>query len=197
MGTSGWHHTEEYKEYMRQLFKGRKMSPESRAKMSVSQRGNKSHLGHKLTDEQRVRVAEGTRKAMANKEIRQRLSEKHNGLKQSSETIAKRVLKVIGRKNSDEVKARMSKSKKRDWNNTEYREKCVKALIRAIHIRPTQPEIMLGELINKVYPNAYEYSGDNYEHVIGGFCPDYKNRLRKPRILMLGMNQALDNGVDI
>ena len=52
---------------------GIKMSPESKAKLSRSLRGNKCALGHKLSPE-----------------VRARLSENHKGKKQSPESLAKR-----------------------------------------------------------------------------------------------------------
>jgi G:T-mismatch repair DNA endonuclease (very short patch repair protein) len=110
---------------------------------------------------------------MADEKIRRRLSEKHTGLKQSPETVAKRIAKVRGRKNSDEVKAKMSEGKKRNWRDPAYRQKTVTAWIKASNIRPTQPELRLKELLDRLYPNEYEYTGGNHEKVIAGLCPDF------------------------
>jgi G:T-mismatch repair DNA endonuclease (very short patch repair protein) len=95
VGTLGYHHTEETKRKMMESNLGQKRSEEFRAKMREASKGNTSHLGHKLTPEQRARVAEGTRKAMATKEMHDKLSKSHIGLKQSDATVEKRMEKLV------------------------------------------------------------------------------------------------------
>ena len=39
-------------------------------------------------------------------------------------------------------------------------------------IKPTNPEIELGKLLDQLYPNQYKYVGDG-KRIIGGMCPDF------------------------
>lgn len=73
-GTRGYHHREDSKEKARLSNTGKKRRMETRLKLMESHKGNTSHLGHKLSDEQKEHVSVGTRKAMSDELVRQYLT---------------------------------------------------------------------------------------------------------------------------
>jgi hypothetical protein len=84
-------HTEETKEKLRQIHLGKKLSEETKQKISEAGKGKSSaRKGVKLTNETKIKLK------LCNL-----------GKKQSQSTIDKRVEKLKGRKNSDETKEKM------------------------------------------------------------------------------------------
>lgn len=75
-----------------------------------------------------------------------------------------------------------SESCKRTWQNPEYRDKQIKAIMAGSSARPNNAEYLLGKLINIACPNEYEYSG-NGSYVIGGMAPDFFNINSKKKVI--------------
>jgi len=58
------------------------------------------------------------------------------------------------------------------WQDPEYRKKQVKSFRLGKLCRPNKPEIFLIELLQKLFPNQWKYTGDLQEW-IGGKNPDF------------------------
>lgn len=113
MPTKGSHATDEARQKMSLARKGRPLSPEHRANIGKSLRGNKHALGYRWTEEERRKISivrrgkkrsEETRKNISNglmghfvtDEARQKIKEYHTGLVQSVETRARRSIALSG-----------------------------------------------------------------------------------------------------
>lgn len=109
-GISGWHHSEETKQKMREKRGnkhpnyGRKASPETRAKLSEMRKGNKYALGYKYTEERKKSYSERMKGNTISKgqnvteETRQRLSAASKGRKKSELTKYKMSQAQLGEK---------------------------------------------------------------------------------------------------
>lgn len=75
-----------------------------------------------------------------------------------------------GRSQPRSLVEKMRRSLKKLWENPEFASK----MMQATGIKPTKPEIKLGELINRACPNQYKYTGDG-SLTIQGLIPDYAN----------------------
>ncbi len=97
-GTSGYHHTEEYKAKMK-IFKRREnLSPETLAKMRIV------HSGIKHTEEHKEKIRKAMQGRIINQEWRRKISLANIGKKASPETIKKLSLSHMGIKLSEEAK---------------------------------------------------------------------------------------------
>lgn len=79
------------------------------------------------------------------------------------------------RKHSEEFRKYRSTSQQKLWQDLEYREKQLKAIIKGSHIRPTTPEKFLIGLFQKLFLAQWKYAGDGKDEdaIIGGRCPDF------------------------
>jgi G:T-mismatch repair DNA endonuclease (very short patch repair protein) len=88
-------------------------------------------MGHfkKNSEETRQKISEATKKAMANPEIRKKISDAHRG-KPLSEEHKKKLRKYVpwikDKTHSEEAKRKMSDYQKRLWSSVEYKEKMSK-----------------------------------------------------------------------
>lgn len=106
---TGFTHTDEAKQIMREKALGRKHSDESKLKMSLSRKGK---TGTPCTEERKIKMAEERRGIKLSEEHKQKISLGLTGKKMSPEAIEKRVQSFSGFKHSDECKQRMSELKK-------------------------------------------------------------------------------------
>jgi hypothetical protein len=113
-GPSGRKHTEEWKRAVSEKLKGRKISPESRAKMSAAAMGNKKGLGKKKPQhaiDAIIKFHKGRKRTPEQRERMstvQRLNPGFKGRHHSEETIARISAAQIGKKVSDETRRKMS-----------------------------------------------------------------------------------------
>lgn len=123
-GASGRKHTEEWKRANSERMKGRKMSAEARAKMSVSMRGNKNGVGQVRTPEQIKAFTERCSKKTP--EQIKKMSETKKGKPtpwlNTPEAIAKRAATLTGVRKSDEARRKMSLHRKSDEHRQKLRE---------------------------------------------------------------------------
>jgi len=77
--------------------------------------------------------------------------------------------KGLTKENCDSVK-RQADSLRKKCKETDY----LSHLMKAMHIKPNKPEIFLQNLLNELYPNEWEYTGDG-KLVINGRIPDFAN----------------------
>jgi hypothetical protein len=86
-----------------------KISSETRQRLRDSHKGNTSHLGHKLSPEQKKRVSEGTRRAMSDEFVREYLSlatsgeNNHNWL---GDSIVRRYSSIFNKWLKDKIRKR-------------------------------------------------------------------------------------------
>lgn len=92
------------------------------------------------------------------------------GKKLSKETIAKMKLKG----NSPEYKERQKENSRQQWQDPEYREKMLKAILKGWKVKPNKPEKFLDNIFRGLFPNEYllNVHGDI---IIGCRCPDFVN----------------------
>lgn len=70
------------------------------------------------------------------------------------------------------------------WQNEEYKERTIKASMKAQHIKPNKPEIFLNNLLQE-NNLLFNYVGDG-QLIIGGRCPDFVCNPSKKVILLHG-----------
>lgn len=79
---------------------------------------------------------------------------------------------------SEEGKNRLSESAKRLWQNSEYRNKVVKAVAEALQIKPNGLERAFCELLQSYFTNEWGYVGDG-KVFIAGYVPDFIHKDEK------------------
>ena len=103
--TIGFKHSEETKQKMRIKHLGKKMSKESCEKMS------KSFTGRIVSEETKQKMSgkiPWNKGKQISTELKEKLRNSHPGVKQSAETIAKRIVSRKGYKHSEETKQKIS-----------------------------------------------------------------------------------------
>lgn len=75
-----------------------------------------------------------------------------------------------GRKHTEETKKKMSGKSRALRQDPEFIKKCIMAARRG----QTKPEIKMQELLNRLYPGEYKYTGDG-SFSIDGLNPDFVN----------------------
>lgn len=133
-GPSGRKHTEEEKRNLSEKLKGRVVSAETRAKLSVAAMGNQRGLGTKKTPEQIEKTAAAIRGRKHSEEARAKMSATRRanprvGFKMSPEAVEKTRIAITGLKRSEETRAKMRKPK-----SEEHKKKLAEAT-RAYHAR--------------------------------------------------------------
>jgi len=76
-------------------------------------------------------------------------------------------------------------ARKKLWQNKEFREKTLKASMKAQHPSANRLERQLNKLLNKLLPKTYKFVG-NGKLIVGGFCPDFVNKDNNKIIEMYG-----------
>ena len=92
----------------------------------------------------------------------------------SEETKNKISLANRGRNfnHNEETKRKISEKARERWQNPEF----VRKMIKAIRMKPTKPEKITNEILQKYLPNTYAYNGDFSQGItIGGLIPDFVN----------------------
>lgn len=84
-----------------------------------------------------------------------------------------------------EARAKRSEREKLRWSNPEYKDRRVRELRVAEHVRPNKPEQVVLSLLNELYPKQWIYTGDG-SRVIGGLNPDFLDDNKKQIIEMFG-----------
>jgi G:T-mismatch repair DNA endonuclease (very short patch repair protein) len=121
-----------------------------RKSLALASMGNRSHLGCKHSEQTRALMRKN-----------------HKG------TLGMRFPNRIYHF-SEEALLRIAESSKQRWQNPSYKQKVVRAQMKARQRKPNVPELKLDELLQKVLPNQYKYIGDG-QVILGGRCPDFIN----------------------
>jgi hypothetical protein len=81
-------------------------------------------------------------------------------------------------KRRPELKKKMSSIQKevmsRFWKDSANKEKRLSAIGKGMKIHPNKPETVVLNLLSKMYPNEWKYTGD-FSFMIGGKNPDFVN----------------------
>lgn len=89
-GASGWKHTKETKERISKASKNRSLSDETKNKISIANKGNKSRLGCKNSEKHKAIMSSKFKGKKLSEEHKQKLSLAKLGKKWSNETREKR-----------------------------------------------------------------------------------------------------------
>lgn len=140
---------------------GNKASAETRAKMSAAHSGSmNAFYGKKHTPEARqamrlYRMGKPTTLGrIASTETRLRIRQACCGVSRKSAT--------------------RSQTYKFLWQDPEWAARRVRQIVRAHHIRPTKPEVILLNLLETHFPDEWKYVGDG-AFIIGRLNPDFVN----------------------
>lgn len=157
--------------------KGYKLSEERKRKLSDERKGIKKppHVGKA--------VAEANRRRIITKETRDKLSKASKGCKRSEEFCKNLSIKNKGKKISEEQKKqisatlkkqskRLSEHAKKLWQDPEKVKVMVSKMRLAKQQRPNNLEASVMEMLNKHFPDEWQYSG-NGGLVLGRCCPDF------------------------
>ena len=106
------------------------------------------------------------------------------GRRHTEEAKAKVSRANLGSHLSEETKARMSRSLVIRWQNSEFKERAVKAILLASFRCPNKAEIYIGRVLENLYPGEWKYVGDG-QLVIAGKNPDFVNVNGKKQIIEL------------
>lgn len=178
----GYHHTEEEKDKIRQSKLGvknpnygKKLSPETCAKMSASRMGIKRPKNIDMIEKQRASLKEYYQTEQG-KEFKKRLSDVNKG---TSYHLGFR------HEFSEEFKVKRSKFMKDVWARGEdYKNQRVYNILKASNIRPNKPETALLNTVNDIQPNEWKYVGDG-SFIICGRNPDIVNINGKKSVMLL------------
>lgn len=162
----------------------------------------------KISDSQkrRLQTKEGKLaiEKMKNSEYHKNLKGKNNpfyGKKCSNEHKKKISIANTGKKRTEEARRKMSMMRKRksfteghkirigisakkNWQNLNYRNKQIPMILKGLNFRPTKPEKILNEIIEK-NNLPFNYVGDG-KVILGGFNPDFLSKNPKYIIEVFG-----------
>lgn len=127
-----------------------------------------NHHYNPMTDPIAVeKVAMAQRGRQRSEEEIRKNSESHKGLQVGKNNP------FYGKRHTEETKQKIRETKKKQYEDEEYKEKCVRATIKSWRKRPTIPEQQLIDIISK-HNLPYRYTGDG-DVIIGGKNPDFFN----------------------
>jgi hypothetical protein len=89
-----------------------------------------------------------------------------------SEALCGRISPMKGRHPSKSARKKMSAAAITRWQDPEFRNKQVKALMKSWHKRPNELEVLAGTLLHDLYPRKFSYNG-NGPIIVGGKVPDF------------------------
>jgi len=178
--------TEETKRKISEAKKGKHFSEEIRSRM------NKGKTGVPLSEEHRRRISEGNKGKIRTEETKQKLSELNTGKSPSAETRKKLGDALRGKTRPPEVCRKISIAKKgkhvsvaSEFTKARYLDpEFIKKMSKAWTRKPNKPETLLMELLNRLYPGAWKYTGD-FSIAFGGKNPDFMTVGRQKKILEL------------
>lgn len=160
---------------------GRIPSEETRRKLSESNKGKLSKIkGRAFSEEHKRKISESNKGKIRSKEMLKKMSEIMKGRHPSEEAKQKNRQSQLGRKHTEKSKQKMSEIRKELWKDFEYTKK----IHQGLNLRPNRPETMLLNLLNKLYPNEWIYTGD-FSFIINGKNPDFTNVNGKKKLIEL------------
>ena len=132
--------------------------------------------GYKQTKEHRANIKanhKGMKGKHPSKETKAKMSEANMGHSVSKETRAKISKNRRGVPVSKETRERYGIAAKIRWQNPIYKERVLRAIAKgSAKPKPTKPERILRDILNKLFPREYKYVG-NRTLWIGCKNPDF------------------------
>lgn len=130
---------------------GKQHTIKTRRKMSLS------HEGKKFSIKTRRKISKIQKGKKLSKETKKKISKANKGKILSKEHIR-----------------RMCKSHRKNWQNPKFKIRILSAMMAGCENRPTNPERILKNRLNHLFPNEYKYVGDGKFWVVGK-NPDFIN----------------------
>ena len=160
-------------------WKGKHLPESTKKKLSEAARKQWQSAG------MRQRMVAGMVGKMARQqtdEMRQRTSARMSGHAPTSQCIeaAVKVTKLrwqnaeFRRKYRGMTAAIKSEAAKKRWADPDYRDRVIRAILKASRIRPTTPELQVQAILDVHFPGQWKYTGDG-DVIIGGKNPDFVN----------------------
>lgn len=192
----GRKHTVEARVIMSEKAKNRVIPIDVRVKMSEAQKGERNHFyGKKHTEETKRKISETKQGcsptrlgAITTEETKQKISMARKGKylgRVHNMPLASRLKLSRERKGiviPEHVKRKMSQTRKKMWQDPEYRDRTIKNSRKAMSIHPNKPETIVLGLLNELFPNDWEFVGDG-KVVIEGKIPDFINTNGQKKII--------------
>ena len=156
---------------------------ETKRKKSFAMMGEKNpNYGKKFSEEHNRKISEKAKDRYASG-VKNPFYGKHH----TEETKRKIGDRNRGKKCSDETKKKIGKKSaifvKELYKSRAYREKRIKALLKAVKIKPNKIEKYLNKLLNIFLPNEYKYNDGWF--TLEGKIPDFININGKKKIIEL------------
>jgi hypothetical protein len=199
----GYHHTEEEKEKIRQgklgaknPNYGKKLSPETCAKMSASRMDKRHYRSPETIAKHRISLLKfyNTDKGDEFKQLLSELAIRNKprkGHKHSIKSIEQMRNAKLGKKMSLDTKEKHSKSQtklwqdanykkmvsethKELWNNPVYIANVINGMKNAQIQHPNGCELKIAKILEEIQPNVWKYVGDG-SHPVGRKKPDFWN----------------------
>lgn len=182
-GFLGKKHSKETRQKMRKAWENRTpMSDETRRRISESMKGKKRPVAVK---EKIAESMKGTNNPFFGRfhslESKKKMSESgktRTRPKHSKETRKKMSESAIGHSVSEESRRKTSEANrvisKLRWQNPEYRNKTIKAIMSAQHTAPNKPEQKLARFLDNRFPGEWKFVGDG-SVIFNGYNPDFIN----------------------
>jgi G:T-mismatch repair DNA endonuclease (very short patch repair protein) len=134
--------------------RGKCNSPEHRARISQSRRGQSTRQSK-----------EAARKR--SQSLKRRLAIDVN-------LRIQRIAQLTELNKSERRRREVSKQARAQWGDNEFRNRVARTIAEALQRKPNKPERTLGGILERHFLGEWEYTGDGF-HIIGGFAPDFTN----------------------
>src|SRR3989304_5553250 len=178
MAKSNYIKTEEHKRRISLSLQGRKRSAESISKGALAQKGQIPwNKGIRLSEEDKLHKSEAQKKIQSlihTPEFNKMTGDAQRGKIISPSSRYNMSLAHFGKPLSQSHKDSMSISRKRLWQNPDFRNKRIKELMSGLNVFPNKPETFIFKLLQELFLDEYEYTG-NGKMIINGINPDFTN----------------------
>lgn len=170
---------------------GKHHSKETKRKISESHVGKRNPMyGRIFTEEHRAKLSKAKKgKPPNNRELLAAISASRKGRNDwmSEETRRKISQSVSSLWRNHQYRKAMSDIHKisttKKWQNPEFRQRQIEAILRRLNIKPNKPEQKVISLIDANHL-PFKYVG-NGEFILGGKCPDFLNTDGKKQLIEL------------
>lgn len=141
---------------------------------------SKALTGKSLSEEHKKNTSEGIKRKWEDPEYRRK------GTQPKSLEMKEKVRRGVNRyyKKNPHAKINLSKKQKQLWKDEEYREKQLQLIGVGKVIHPNKPETIILNLLNKLFPKEWKFTGD-YSLIINGKNPDFVNVNGQKKIIEL------------
>jgi len=158
------------------------------------------YYGKKYTEEEKQLIGKLVKQALSNPQWRAEQSTRGKQNMENPAYVAKlrratkrlwqnpeyraRVIAKVKEAMTEEQKEKRRKATKEMWQNPEYRDKVITNVMISLNKKPNRQEKHLAGILNRYFPNTYEYTGDG-KLIIGGMVPDFANINGKKALIEL------------